>query len=113
MLADGGFDNAKLFSTSSYLDVIDRATGNNPPMTGYPITVSDEGKITLPYTDPTIAQGSELSQLTDVVQQAYRDNKILIDPAVNGITVELLMRANKPCEIENLTEGSNVDAQPK
>lgn len=86
--------------------------GTNPPVTGYPITVSTEGKIKLPYIDSTIAQGLELSQLTDAVQQAYRDNKILVNRAVSDITVEFLMRANKPCEIRNLTEGSNVDAQP-
>ena len=87
--------------------------GTNPPVTGYPITVSTEGKIKLPYIDSTVAQGLELSQLTDVVKQAYRDNKILVDTAVSDITVQFLMRANKPCEIRNLTEGSNVDAQPK
>ncbi len=57
MLAERGFGDAKLFSKLSHLVVIDRAAGNNPPGTDYPITVGDEGKIKLPYTDPKIAQG--------------------------------------------------------
>ncbi len=50
-----------------------------PPSTGFPITVLEDGTISLPLVKPIPVEGMTTDQARDVIRRAYIDSKILIE----------------------------------
>lgn len=50
-----------------------------PPSTGFPITVIDDGTISLPLLDPIKVEGLTTDQARDLIRQKYVDSNVLLE----------------------------------
>ncbi len=57
-----------------------------PPSTGFPITVLDDGTISLPLLKPIEVEGLTTDQTRDKIRQAYLDSKILKEDAQRKVS---------------------------
>lgn len=88
--------------------------GKATPVIGFPVPVSDEGKIQLPMFDPMDVNGLELEQVKSAIEKTYarRQPEILGDDVPHVINVQFLLRNGQSLEVRNIT-GSSVVAPPR
>ncbi len=77
--------------------------GTRPPVTGYPVPVSELGEIQLPHLPPFPVQGKELSYVREIIGPGYTERGVIKDSPELGITVQFLMRAGEQLELHNIT----------
>lgn len=87
--------------------------GKSTPVSGFPVPVSAEGKIELPFIEPLIVKDLELSQVHAAIEKAYKDSKVLSSDKPLGITVHFLLRANQSEELRNIAGNGSVTVPEK
>lgn len=87
--------------------------GKSTPVSGFPVPVSAEGKIELPYIEPLIVNDLELPQVHAAIEKAYKDSKVLSSDKPLGITVHFLLRANQSEELRNIAGNGSVTVPEK
>ncbi len=50
-----------------------------PPSTGFPITVLEDGTITLPLLEPLVVEGLSVDQTRDLIRKSYVESQILTE----------------------------------
>lgn len=60
-----------------------------PPTLGYPMTVRDDGTLSLPLINPIVCRGRSIVQIEDAIRYAYTVEKRLLQPAQNRILITL------------------------
>ncbi|WP_149499180.1 protein kinase domain-containing protein [Roseiconus lacunae] len=87
--------------------------GTAAPVTGIPVTVSDDGTIQLPLIDPLPVKGLDLQQVTQAISKTYVvEQEILRSDSAHAISVNFLVRAGQAVEVRNLS-GSSVAMKPE
>ena len=71
--------------------------------------MNSEGKIQLPYIEPIVVRGKEISQVLSSVKEEFEAGGILTNQGLLGISVEFLMRAHDPQEIRNVTGAPAIE----
>lgn len=63
-----------------------------PPSTGFPITIIDDGTISLPLLDPINVEGLTTDQARDLIRKSYVDANILRDQKVSPLVTIIKKR---------------------
>ena len=50
-----------------------------PPSTGFPITVLEDGTISLPLLEPLVVEGLSVDQTRDLIRKSYIESQILTE----------------------------------
>ena len=61
-----------------------------PPSVGYPITVRDDGTLALPLIDPIPVRGATLTEVEQLLQRAYTQERRILKPGRDRIIVTLM-----------------------
>ena len=64
-----------------------------PPSTGFPLTVLDDGTISLPLLKPIVVEGLTLDQARDKIRETYVDAEILKEDQEVSPVVTLIRKA--------------------
>ncbi len=87
--------------------------GKSTPVSGFPVPVSAEGQIDLPFIEPLNVKDLELPQVHAAIEKAYKDSKVLSGDKPLGITVHFLLRANQSEELRNIAGNGSVTVPEK
>jgi hypothetical protein len=89
--------------------------GKGQPITGFPVPVSKEGTIQLPYIDPLVVKDLELPQVLALIKESYTTKHKVLDDKRGplGITVQYLLRAGSSLELRNIAGSQAVTVPAK
>ena len=83
--------------------------GKNPPVMGYPVTVTEKSQIKVPYVDLISVEGKDLEQVRQILIDQYAE---IITKGRSDILVQFLMRAGERVELRNVT-GPSISTPEK
>ncbi len=81
--------------------------GKSRPVSGFPVPVSSEGLIELPYIAPLKVKDLDLAQVKEAIEKAYGDGKIFKEKPL-GVTIQFLLRSNESEELRNIAGNGSV-----
>jgi hypothetical protein len=89
--------------------------GKGQPVTGFPVPVSKEGTIQLPYIEPMVVKDLELFQVLAAIEESYTNKHNLLNSKRGplGITVQYLLRAGYSLELRNIAGSQAVTVPSK
>ena len=63
--------------------------GSRPPTLGYPLTVRDDGTLSLPLINPIPVRGRSITQIEEAIRYAYTQERRLLQPGRDRILLTL------------------------
>ena len=86
------------------------ANSTLPPSTGFPITILEDGTISLPLVNPIKVDGLTTDQARDKIREAYLESKILKEDAQRKVSPVVTVIKKRQVNVIVIRQDQNLGA---